>query len=133
VFSILDKITEAVAKFDLAGSGPEGEPFADILAAKNGEDEEEESQNEAVQKQQQPYAYVSPVSHSAPVPLSASESYTGFGLDSWQSGPQAFPDLTSLYTGNLARAFSSSDSGEFADLVKATLSQLNKAVSVKGH
>ena len=77
---------------------------------------------------------MSPVSHSAPVPFSASESYTGFGLDSWQSGPQAFPDLTSLYTGNLARAFSSSsDSGEFADLVKATLSQLNKAVSVKGH
>ena len=52
MFSILDKITEAVAKFDLAGSGPEGEPFADILAAKNGEDEEEESQNEAVQKVQ---------------------------------------------------------------------------------
>ena len=53
MFSILDKITEAVAKFDLAGSGPEGEPFADILAAKNGEvEEEEESQNEAVQKVQ---------------------------------------------------------------------------------
>ena len=84
--------------------------------------------------QQQPYAYVSPVSHSAaPVSLSASESYTGFGLNSWQSGPQAFPDLTSFYNGNLARAFSSSDSGEFADLVKATLSQLNKAVSVKSH
>ena len=50
VFSILDKISEAVAKFDLAGSGPEGEPFADI-AAKNGE-EEEESQDETVQKVQ---------------------------------------------------------------------------------
>ena len=49
------------------------------------------------------------------------------------SRPQDFPDLTSLYNGNLARAFSSSDSGEFADLVKATLSQLNKAVSVKSH
>lgn len=50
VFSILDKISEAVAKFDLAGSGPEGEPFADI-AAKNGEEgEEEESQEGAVQK-----------------------------------------------------------------------------------
>merc|ERR1719350_432911 len=104
VFSILDKISEAVAKFDLAGSGPEGEPFADI-AAKNGEEgQEEESQEGAVQKQQ-PYAYVSPVSHSAPVSLSASESYTGFGLNSWQSGPQAFPDLTSLYNGNLAQAF----------------------------
>ena len=78
--------------------------------------------------QQQPYAYVSPVSHSH----SPSESYTGFGLNSWQSGPQAFPDLSSLYSGNLARAFSS-DSGEFGDLVKATLSQLNKAVSVKSH
>ena len=81
--------------------------------------------------QQQPYAYVSPVSH-APVSLSPSESYTGFGLNSWQSGPQAFPDLTSLYNGNLARAFSSG-SGEFGDLVKATLSQLNKAVSVESH
>merc|ERR1719232_855483 len=133
VFSILDKISEAVAKFDLAGSGPEGEPFADI-AAKNGE-EEEESQDGAVQKQQ-PYAYVSPVSHSVSpsVSLSSSESYTGFGLNSWQSGPQAFPDLTSFYSGNLARAFSSSSgSGEFGDLVKATLTQLNKAVSVKSH
>ena len=83
--------------------------------------------------QQQPYAYVSPVSHShSPISLSPSESYTGFGLNSWQSGPQAFPDLSSLYSGNLARAFSS-DSGEFGDLVKATLSQLNKAVSVKSH
>merc|ERR1719360_332860 len=54
VFSILDKITEAVAKFDLAGSGPEGEPFADILGAKVGEVEEEaESQDGVVQKQQQ--------------------------------------------------------------------------------
>ena len=54
VFSILDKISEAVAKFDLAGSGPEGEPFADI-AAKNGEEEEEvESQEGAVQKVQTP-------------------------------------------------------------------------------
>merc|ERR1719232_2334515 len=133
VFSILDKISEAVAKFDLAGTGPEGEPFADI-AAKNGEEgEEEESQDGAVQKQQQPYAYVSPVSPSAPVSLSPSESYNGFGLNSWQSGPQAFPDLTSLYNGNLARAFSSSDSGEIGDLVKATLSQLNKAVTVKSH
>jgi len=131
VFSILDKISEAVAKFDLAGSGPEGEPFADI-AAKNGV-EEEDSQDVAVQKQQ-PYAYVSPVSHSSPVSLSPSESYTGFGLNSWQSGPQAFPDLTSFYNGNLARAFSSgSDSGELGDLVKATLTQLNKAVSVKSH
>merc|ERR1712176_1638545 len=133
VFSILDKISEAVAKFDLAGSGPEGEPFADI-AAKNGEEEEEESQDGAVQKQ--PYAYVSPVSHSVSpsVSLSSSESYTGFGLNSWQSGPQAFPDLTSFYSGNLARAFSSSSgSGEFGDLVKATLTQLNKAVSVKSH
>merc|ERR1719384_64871 len=105
VFSILDKISEAVAKFDLAGSGPEGEPFADI-AAKNGEEEEEESQDGAVQKQQ-PYAYVSPVSHSSPVSLSPSESYTGFGLNSWQSGPQALPGLSSLYSGNPARAFSS--------------------------
>merc|ERR1719232_2143570 len=124
--------TVAVAEFDLAGSGPEGEPFADI-AAKNGE-EEEESQDGTVQKQQ-PYAYVSPVSHSvSPVSFSSSESYTGFGLNSWQSGPQAFPDLTSFYSGNLARAFSSSSgSGEFGDLVKATLTQLNKAVSVKSH
>ena len=52
VFSILDNISEAVAKFDLAGSGPEGEPFADI-AAKNGV-EEEDSQDVAVQKVQLP-------------------------------------------------------------------------------
>ena len=47
VFTILDTISEAVAKLDLAGSGPEGEPFADI-AAKKGEEEEEESHDEAV-------------------------------------------------------------------------------------
>ena len=50
MFSILDNISEAVAKFDLAGSGPEGEPLADI-AAKNGV-EEEDSQDVAVQKVQ---------------------------------------------------------------------------------
>ena len=80
-------------------------------------------------QQLQPYSYVSPVSQAA-VSLAQDPSYTGFGLNSWQSGPQAFPDLSNFYNGNLARAFSSG-TGEVGDLLKATLHQLNKAVSVE--
>ena len=43
---------------------------------------------------------------------------------------QAFPDISNLYNGDLARAFGSASSGQVGELVRATLQQLDKAVSV---
>jgi len=59
------------------------------------------------------------------------QNYHGFGLNSWQSGPQAFPDISNLYNGDLARAFGgAASSSQVGDLVRATLQQLDRAVSV---
>ena len=44
---------------------------------------------------------------------------------------QAFPDISNLYNGDLARAFGgSASSSQVGELVRATLQQLDKAVSV---
>ena len=72
--------------------------------------------------QQQTYAYV-PSLAAAP-----EENYVGFGFNSWKSGPQSFPDLSEFYDSNLARSFG--DNGKFGQLLKATLHQLDNAVSV---
>ena len=44
---------------------------------------------------------------------------------------QAFPDISNLYNGDLARAFGgAASSSQVGDLVRATLQQLDRAVSV---
>jgi len=127
VFGVFDNIAATLAKLDLAGSGPEGEPFGDLVeksadTADNKNDEEESEQT----NKQSSYAFVPKLQS---VPVAEEQSYHGFGFDSWQSGPQAFPDLQQLYDGNyLARSFNGD--AKFGKIMKETLHQLEKAVSV---
>ena len=75
--------------------------------------------------QEQPYSYVPAIQPAA------GDKYTGFGFNSWKSGPQAFPDLTKLYDGNLARSFQGKSG--FGIFLKNVFHQLDNAVSVDEH
>merc|ERR1711997_128740 len=132
VFGVLDKIGEFFDNLDLAGAGPEGEPFSSLFnsaANKNIEaaDVEAEDPNYApVQHHYMKEDY----SHQA-----GDTGYLGFGLDSWKSGPQTFPNIgqfaSSFYGEELPRSFSGKMS--FGDLLRTTLHQLDKVISVENN
>merc|ERR1711953_381099 len=130
VFGVLDKIGEFFDNLDLAGAGPEGEPFSslfDSAANKNIEaaDVEAEDPNYAPV---QHYYMKEDYSHQA-----GDSGYLGFGLDSWKSGPQTFPNIgqfaSSFYGEDSPRSFPGKMS--FRELLRTTLHQLDKVISVE--
>jgi len=113
VFGIFDKLGEGLARLDLAGSGPEGEPIEASLAnAANKYGEETPEIKESVATYNEP-------------------SYVGFGFDGWQSGVQSYPDVNQVneFTNNyLPRNF---PVGKLERLLTSSLKEMEHAISVE--
>merc|ERR1711997_1394903 len=132
VFGVLDKIGEFFDNIDLAGSGPEGEPFSSLFnsaaANKNSEAADVEAEEPNFVPVQHHYMKQEDYSHQA-----EDSGYLGFGLDSWKSGPQTFPNIgqfaSTFYNEDLPRSFSEKMS--FGDLLSTTIHQLDKVISVE--
>jgi len=134
VFGVLDKIGEFFDNIDLAGSGPEGEPFSSLFNSaasnKNIESAEAESEDPNFAPVQHHYMKQEEYSNQA-----GDSGYLGFGLDSWKSGPQTFPNIgkfaSPFYGEDLPRSFSEKMS--FGDLLRSTIHQLDKVISVENN
>lgn len=113
LFGLLDKLGEglALAKLDLAGTGPEGEAF-DFAQKKYTSQEN----NEAFAKG----------SNFHNTDADFGNSYVGFGFDGWQSGVQGLVDWGAS-NNQLPRGFGL---GKLETYLRTTLSQLEKAVTV---
>eukprot|EP00091_Calanus_sinicus_P009232 TRINITY_DN21704_c0_g1_i1.p1 TRINITY_DN21704_c0_g1~~TRINITY_DN21704_c0_g1_i1.p1 ORF type:complete len:159 (-),score=0.34 TRINITY_DN21704_c0_g1_i1:68-544(-) len=113
VFSIFDKLGESLSRLDLAGSGPEGEPFEAVLAnAANKFAEETPEIKESLATYDE-------------------QGYVGFGFNGWQSGVQSFPDISQVneFTTNyLPRSF---PVGKLEKLLTSSLHELEHAISVR--
>ena len=61
--------------------------------------------------------------------------YFGFGLDSWKSGPQTFPDIgkfaSQFSSGDISRNFDEEMS--FRELLAGVVRQLDNAISVENN
>jgi len=114
VFGIFDKLGEGLARLDLAGSGPEGEPFENLV-------------NAAANK----YSEETPELKEELATYDDDQGYVGFGFDGWQSGVQSFPDLTqvnSFASSHLPRSF---PLGKFEKLLTSSLHELEGAISIE--
>jgi len=112
IFNIFDRIEEGLARLDLAGSGPEGEPFESKLAnaaQKYSEDTSEIEESAAVYNE---------------------NGYVGFGFDGWQSGVQTFPDISKVndFTDYLPRNF---PVGKLERLLSSSLKEMEHAISIQ--
>merc|ERR1719225_653421 len=133
VFGVLDKIGEFFDNLDLAGSGPEGEPFGSLFnsaANKNIEAADDETEAEDPNFVPVQHHYMKEDYSQA-----GDSGYLGFGLDSWKSGPQTFPNIgqfaSTFYGEDLPRSFSGKMSLE--DLLRSTLHQLDSVISVESN
>jgi len=121
VFGIFDKIGESLARLDLAGSGPEGEPFENpVSLALNKFSQEEESKPENME--------ILAAFKESPVLYEDDQGYVGFGFDGWQSGAQSFPDLTHFAANNLPRSF---PTGKIEKLLISSLHKLDQAITIE--
>jgi len=112
IFSIFDRLGEGLARLDLAGSGPEGEPFENNLANaanKYSDDTSEIEESVAAYDQQ---------------------GYVGFGFDGWQSGVQSFPDIAQVneFSNYLPRNF---PVGKLERLLTSSLKEMENAISIE--
>jgi len=155
VFGIFDKLGENLARLDLAGSGPEGEPIEKALenaANKYGEESPEikssvldgmfgiiDSWRESLAGESIETALENAANKNSQEIPEIKESlatydeqgYVGFGFDGWQSGVQSFPDINQVneFTTNyLPRSFPVSN---LEKLLTSSLHGLEHAISVK--
>lgn len=112
LFGIFDRLGEGLARLDLGGSGPEGEPFEANLA-------------NAANKYGQ---YPSEIEES--VATYDEQGYVGFGFDGWQSGVQSFPDIGKVneFTNYLPRNF---PMGKLEQLLTSSLKEMENAISIE--